>query len=142
MRISDWSSDVCSSDLDAGRPAIGEDAAGLALEDREQRAGVLHILVVELERRGELAFEPFEDAGDLGLVGAADHDRGGAEHFVRQRGVGDERRARGAEQRRAATIGAAILGAASDRLAARMTAEKRDALLVRSEEHTSKLQSL
>src|SRR3546814_13244300 len=78
MRISDWSSDVCSSDL-----------------------------VVELERRGELAFEPFEDAGDLGLVGAADHDRGGAEHFVRQRGVGDERRARGAEQRRAATLGAA-----------------------------------
>src|SRR3546814_11193543 len=108
MRISDWSSDVCSSDLDAGRPAIGEDAAGLALEDREQRAGVLHILVVELERRGELAFEPFEDAGDLGLVGAADHDRGRAAHFVLTRGASGARPRRGADTVRAATIVAAI----------------------------------
>src|SRR3546814_13047937 len=128
MRISDWSSDVCSSDLDAGRPAIGEDAAGLALEDREQRAGVLHILVVELERRGELAFEPFEDAGDLGLVGAADHDRGGADPFVRQRGVGDARRARGDDPAREAPLGAAILAAPRDRLASRIAADPRVAL--------------
>src|SRR3546814_18297731 len=38
MRISDWSSDVCSSDLGADVGSLGEDAAAEAREDRDQRS--------------------------------------------------------------------------------------------------------
>src|SRR3546814_20566546 len=67
MRISDWSSDVCSSDLtavnhrvtdfDAGGPSVGENASGLAREQRDQGGDQLLIGLVEQQGRGQLALK-------------------------------------------------------------------------------------
>src|SRR3546814_14327622 len=73
MRISDWSSDVCSSDLDADRepdaqPNAVEEIAGRRLEHHAQ-----------LERAGDPAIF---DAADL-LFGK-DHGGGDAQHGTRE----------------------------------------------------------
>src|SRR3546814_7994254 len=47
MRISDWSSDVCSSDLVLGMGQVAGDGAGLVVRD-----------VLELVRRGDVAQGP------------------------------------------------------------------------------------
>src|SRR3546814_18468433 len=44
MRISDWSSDVCSSDLDL----VAEHAAGHRADDRAQRAAAAAVLQIHL----------------------------------------------------------------------------------------------
>src|SRR3546814_10079358 len=104
MRISDWSSDVCSSDLNALRKVVAEGA-------------------------GPRAFEKiFEDDalyanGDKGAASlpifSGNHDMGRIGHFLLQ----------------------AVRGKISDdELLRRATLA--NALLLRSEEHTSELQSL
>src|SRR3546814_11842646 len=45
MRISDWSSDVCSSDLPAGAGADVEQVADPLVPQRRQQAGVDHFVV-------------------------------------------------------------------------------------------------
>src|SRR3546814_16185329 len=58
MRISDWSSDVCSSDLAGQRPAAGNAAADLVDEGLEallaQRAGGVLVRLRERRRHGEV----------------------------------------------------------------------------------------
>src|SRR3546814_20840247 len=63
MRIRDWSSDVCSSDLDPGNraPGIRADTFG---EEREVRAGI----VCEDRNRPHGLFDPFKPvANPLGF---------------------------------------------------------------------------
>src|SRR3546814_1977644 len=55
MRISDWSSDVCSSDLHSGRGRIGQgdgeaDAGGFALNARPDRAALVEDARVAIAR--------------------------------------------------------------------------------------------
>src|SRR3546814_7521551 len=115
MRISDWSSDVCSSDLERQLHVFRDLELGVVLQDFERR---------HQGGRGDLAFlEAREDEG-LGVF------RGHAEDLV--------------------DPGETELPAAVTRLAARSggavgIGEPFAALLVlalRSEEHTSELQSL
>src|SRR3546814_8844368 len=79
MRISDWSSDVCSSDLDH-RPCDGD---ALLLPSRK-RGGP--------RRRTSGQAHPFEQFGDmivdLGLADASDPQREG--HIVERRQMRDE----------------------------------------------------
>src|SRR3546814_3673481 len=42
MRISDWSSDVCSSDLSAGRSATAAAAYRAGVEITDERTGLVH----------------------------------------------------------------------------------------------------
>src|SRR3546814_15401304 len=49
MRISDWSSDVCSSDLGIGRPAMIGDA--VAFQRRQRLLRIAHAIDVERELR-------------------------------------------------------------------------------------------
>src|SRR3546814_8476233 len=81
MRISDWSSDVCSSDLDAGDEdvrAVGHrvdvDLDGLAQVAVDQH----RVLAGDLHRRGDVALQPLRVVDDL--HGAA------AQHVGRQLG--------------------------------------------------------
>src|SRR3546814_3170037 len=53
MRISDWSSDVCSSDLVGGGVAVGNDEIALRRERREARAGFDRKLVKRQMARAE-----------------------------------------------------------------------------------------
>src|SRR3546814_3842208 len=69
MRISDWSSDVCSSDLRPQAPRSSRrrpDAGDLAGDDRmTMRTGLDHLPAVkrrELERVARVLFDVFEDA--------------------------------------------------------------------------------
>src|SRR3546814_5565938 len=62
MRISDWSSDVCSSDL--AHPQLGAAVLGL---DRQNEPDVADLLALHLLGEGEVEFEA---AG--GVVGRAD----------------------------------------------------------------------
>src|SRR3546814_13489086 len=55
MRISDWSSDVCSSDLNSGRPIPAQghiDALADLLDRRDQQAGVTAVVACEVARQG------------------------------------------------------------------------------------------
>src|SRR3546814_6540787 len=75
MRISDWSSDVCSSDLDRGR--VGGDRArlsGIAFLDRglvrpERRGGARFpdeiLFVLRLEQHRAIAVRAANDRGQL-----------------------------------------------------------------------------
>src|SRR3546814_15626712 len=98
MRISDWSSDVCSSDLVDHRPAIvGEHAA------RKSELG-LHAFVIDIRGFGRLIQreqpvaahldEPVEPGGE-----PDDHRTLQRETRVRRRRFGDGREIRGLEAR-------------------------------------------
>ena len=67
------------ADLDAGGPAVEEDAAGLAFEDRQELCGVVVVGLVGVDGRGELAFDVLGDRLHVGGVLAADDEAGGAE---------------------------------------------------------------
>src|SRR3546814_2565225 len=117
MRISDWSSDVCSSDLfggwDLGEPPVEQRLAG---RDHLHHDGVAR-LEVALDRRDQ---------------GRALH--GGQEMVEEALLVGFEGRSRG-------SLGVAVQGAFGTGDVGRL--ERRlDVLVDRSEEHTSELQSL
>src|SRR3546814_6561599 len=100
MRISDWSSDVCSSDLHLLAHLCGEADAG-ALECRGQN--VLQLAA----QRGVVAVARHKDhAGHEALEGVAAHEEGGAVTLLQVQHA------------------------------------DRDLVQVRSEEHTSELQSL
>src|SRR3546814_2990192 len=76
MRISDWSSDVCSSDLEAIRPAIG--LAEIAGDDGARRRADIDAHVEDREGRiaagVALAVELADDGGDVGLEEPDAHD--------------------------------------------------------------------
>ena len=67
------------ADLDAGGPAVEQDAAGLEFEDRQQLRGVVVVGLVGVHGRGELAFDVLGDGLHLGGVLAAHDEAGGAE---------------------------------------------------------------
>src|SRR3546814_4923393 len=125
MRISDWSSDVCSSDLtDVHLDRLGAtDAVDHPLLDRAQQLGLqadIH-LADFVEQQGAAV-------GLLELADAARHRAGKgtllvAEQFGFQQGIGDRR----AVDRDEGALGARRLAMDIAR---------------RSEEHTSELQSL
>src|SRR3546814_16437502 len=99
MRISDWSSDVCSSDLLARRRPVGEDALAVAHRLADRRARRLHLrpdtsderlrrfaarnvhLVEELRLLAELV----HDLADLRRAGIDSQLEGEPEGVVRRR---------------------------------------------------------
>src|SRR3546814_6647035 len=118
MRISDWSSDVCSSDLAQRRRIAGGDVDQAGLVAHQDLAAGHLVEAVDGAQQGRLAGagEPHEDA-DLALLDG-------------QRGAGD------ADD---------VVGLGQDLVARRALVEQRQGLLrllARSEEHTSELQSL
>src|SRR3546814_1167261 len=139
MRISDWSSDVCSSDLFPGRFAQAQDEVerGVAavafgqtdVGDREHRlaAAGAHVrrrsAVARVRRAGREV-----RAVDVGVGAAA---------AVAQRGGGVAQPGRGVRALRA--VGAAVADEVG--VAGRAAATERGGAF-RSEEHTSELQSL
>src|SRR3546814_3368703 len=114
MRISDWSSDVCSSDLQVGDAEIGKglDVAAVGRATRQARKNLAAAFDLALQQR---------DVFRQWIVG-----RRVAADFLDHHGDGAERRAQFMRRRR------------------RQAAERRDLLFAgqRSEEHTSELQSL
>src|SRR3546814_17152740 len=74
MRISDWSSDVCSSDLAAAFDAADDRSRGDAdiLEDHvaDPRARLAHLLL-DLSDLNALGIGGHEEGADLGVLGAA-----------------------------------------------------------------------
>src|SRR3546814_19888721 len=60
MRISDWSSDVCSSDLVAQRIGAEQRGVGFGAEDIDERAGVERVDMLGIERQAG-AREPVGD---------------------------------------------------------------------------------
>ena len=84
----------------AGGEAIDDEAAGLALEDGEQVAGIGEIFRRGVDRRGELAFEMMGDAQQIGVAAGIDEQRIGSEDFLVQRGVLEEVFRIGGEDRR------------------------------------------
>src|SRR3546814_1690740 len=114
MRISDWSSDVCSSDLCEGdmEAAIVEGLAGVEV-DRTGQAALDQVggrILVDLDRSQQFG-------GDVGEVQRLPAD-------ARRKGVA------------AVEFGADEVEAADD------DARSLDREMIRSEEHTSELQSL
>src|SRR3546814_7203597 len=102
MRISDWSSDVCSSDLVVERGDVDAGVADLAVDVRARR-GVLAVQGDGVEgggqARGRLADRQVMEAavGALGRAFAGDHaDRifAGAAVGVDAAGVGDRKSTR------------------------------------------------
>src|SRR3546814_2235386 len=65
MRISDWSSDVCSSDLDRFGAADGRDLSGL--KDAQQPGLRLHRHVADLVQEQRAALRLLELAGGAGM---------------------------------------------------------------------------
>src|SRR3546814_8478842 len=83
MRISDWSSDVCSSDLlnafagniasDRGAVALARDLIDLVdIDDALLR--FFDVAVCGLQKFGDDAFDIFADIAGLGQRGGVDHD--------------------------------------------------------------------
>src|SRR3546814_2943006 len=101
MRMSDWSSDVCSSDLGDDREALGGQRVDLLAHDRD--------VGMRGERRA--------DAGRKAV--AIDRERGARGHLVDAAFAHDQRAQ-----------------------AAHLGVEQPDRVALRSEEHTSELQSL
>src|SRR3546814_2080116 len=129
MRISDWSSDVCSSDLSIGyNIGYGRDGATRAEVEAAARGAAIHALIMSLPHRYE------SEVGERGL------------------------KLSGGEKQRVAIARTIlknppilILDEATSALDTRTEAEIQSALadvsrsrttIVRSEEHTSELQSL
>src|SRR3546814_4548738 len=77
MRISDWSSDVCSSDLQVGGAVVGEfDGARARLADRERVTGAVrlhHRGVIEHVRVGER--QPIVERDCAGIDAREDRGR-------------------------------------------------------------------
>src|SRR3546814_493200 len=76
MRISDWSSDVCSSDLDRGQPVLDRFGKGWAIRDVEAQ---LHRTVGRVDMLAARARRADESLGNLIAVdgnGSGDLDGG------------------------------------------------------------------
>src|SRR3546814_5559201 len=72
MRISDWSSDVCSSDLVGAGPAQGNRSIFMAHPRLDQPTGVVHILnTCKRQSAGRVAYRPgrqkITDPGELNV---------------------------------------------------------------------------
>src|SRR3546814_2967747 len=134
MRISDWSSDVCSSDLVDREDATGGAVLGRHVADRSAigQRQVLQALAVELD---ELA----DHAVLAQHLGDGEHQVGGGGAFGQLAGELEADDLRDQHRRRLAQHGGFGLDAAH------APAEHADAVDhrgMRSEEHTSELQSL
>src|SRR3546814_6043030 len=97
MRISDWSSDVCSSDLVAADGDVAAVDAELDLEAVAPNAAAAARVEQQLETGAELLADPIRNAADLDrgeFVGGAALGRGveRAEPASGQRQDGDEQR--------------------------------------------------
>src|SRR3546814_10033554 len=124
MRISDWSSDVCSSDLHVGVVVLAAEARrGDVVAERRARAGMA------VHRDGNADAGAADHHAGVGLAGG--HRLG---HRLAEVGVVDR--------------GRAIPGAEVDNLVPggfqllRQARLKGETGVIRSEEHTSELQSL
>ena len=100
--------------LDAGRKTVGEDAAGAAFKHGQQAGRRVKIGIVEMQRRGQLAFEVLGNVRHFLGIAAGDQERGRTEHFLGQRRIGQEGGARRAKQRRTAL--AAVVRRADQRV--------------------------
>ena len=76
--------------FDPGRPAVDQQASGLAFQCRQQGPGVIQIGVIQVQGGGQLAFEVFADLTDFIVVGALYDQRRGAEYFTLQACVSEE----------------------------------------------------
>src|SRR3546814_10375580 len=152
MRISDWSSDVCSSDLDVATGGAGEASHAGRLHLGRHRLHGLEVAFGGDREAGlyDVDAHLLEDLGDLQLFLEV---HGAARRLlaVAQRGVEDQHAATnclGASSLGASSLGASSLGAG--RLGAGRLGAGRSLPLncplarhcLRSEEHTSELQSL
>src|SRR3546814_19685857 len=90
MRISDWSSDVCSSDLAAGKAHAGAAEIGLPTVERAERRAQR---VANRAGRLAIAAEPVE-------IDLVEHDRAGAvQLFALEAAIDDRRQVRVGERR-------------------------------------------
>src|SRR3546814_13052208 len=90
MRISDWSSDVCSSDLAAGKAHAGAAEIGLPTVERAERRAQR---VANRAGRLAIAAEPVE-------IDLVEHDRAGAvQLFALEAALDDRRQARAGDRR-------------------------------------------
>ena len=69
------------TNLDAGWPAVEQNATGLEFEDRQQCAGGVIVGFVGVHGRGQLALDVLGDGTHLGGVGTAHDQAGGSEHL-------------------------------------------------------------
>ncbi|KGD19430.1 amino acid permease domain protein [Burkholderia pseudomallei] len=117
------------ADLDARAEAVHEDAPGAALERRAQRGEQRRVALAEMRGDRQLAFERLQHAVQRVGIRAAHDERRGAEHFVAQLGVREQRVGRRREQCGARGEGPAG-GAFAEPLDRAVRREPRDALAV------------
>ena len=106
------------ADLDAGSEPVDQNATGLALEKRQQFACSRIVRFINMERRGQLAFQIRENRTDSIEVRAFDHKASRTEHFFLKFRFAQEVFRGGREQPRLSLIGAAFLPACNDLIAA------------------------
>ena len=103
-------------DLDPRRPAVGEDASRLALQDWHQPPGDPHVVRLHLQRCRQLPLELFREGHQTVDVLAAHDQRGRAKHLVAQPFVRHEILGVRGEQRARALVDALTHPAAGDGL--------------------------
>src|SRR3546814_4085027 len=138
MRISDWSSDVCSSDLTSGRPLAGR--AGRR-RWRSRRASGLLVFAQQRLHSGDLAAKA--DPREAQALEVLERDRLALHHLAGR----DPRDASLEQDRIEARARRAVdrtgrPGVGVNRLEDSLLRTPTPALQFRSEEHTSELQSL
>src|SRR3546814_17462805 len=86
MRISDWSSDVCSSDLDVGDPHTSEESAPARDRQRDLDGGAVRVAqereaeAVRVEHGVALALPPVVADGLPEVAGAVEQPDAGERH--------------------------------------------------------------
>lgn len=90
--------------LHAGRPAIDEHSASLALQRRQQGARRLQVHIIHLQGDGELAFPLLHHVSNGRKAAAARQQRGRSEDLLAQRRIGQEAFRVDREQCRAAVV--------------------------------------
>src|SRR3546814_17133895 len=73
MRISDWSSDVCSSDLEVGFGLVGVGVAAAFVADRHVHHGARHVALARIPglERAAVAVRPLHPVRIAGIAAAA-----------------------------------------------------------------------
>src|SRR3546814_7861285 len=73
MRISDWSSDVCSSDLEVGFGLVGVGVAAAFVADRHVHHGARHVALARIPglERAAVAVRPLHPVRLAGIAAAA-----------------------------------------------------------------------
>src|SRR3546814_9900371 len=125
MRISDWSSDVCSSDLTLLRHAVQAGAGRLPVEDEALFGGA--IVLIDTQAAADAAEKKFLPAQSTSAEG-----QGWVEHYI----------FRPIAERTAPWLLRQQIQPRHLRIGAMVTAAIALIIASRSEEHTSELQSL